>query len=211
MPDVIDWFPRLADIPNIGYASSPGVNRPRLPGHGAKPRVEVSQSDSGRRESIWWPSRDGEGSASPVKQYLSRAPEIRDEPSEALIKRLREALELPGQPSDYHFAIQSCIEELWAWKRRRVEPWLLGEIEQFCWIDIQLVEEMPHIIVFEYRGQQLYARVTAFDHLIQLYEREGFVEDALGVARRATRFYPDFPKLQELEQRVAQLASEMNG
>jgi hypothetical protein len=205
---MVDWFTRLADIPNVGYPGSPGVNRSRLPGHNVKPRVEVHVFDGQQRESLWWPSPGGGSSASPVNQYLSEASRNKDEPSETVLKRLREALELPGEPPDYHFAIQSCVGELWSWKRRRAEPWLLAEIEQLCWLDIRLIEALPETIAYEQRGEQRYYAVTTFDHLIQLYEREGFLQDALDVARRAARFNPDYPKVQELEQRVAQLAAE---
>jgi hypothetical protein len=208
---MVDWFPRLADIPNVGYAGHPGMNRSRLPGQNAKPRVRVSTVDGRQHESIEWPSRDGGTSASPVDQHLSETTGDKAQSSEELLQRLREALELPGEPTDYHFAIQRCIEELWAWRRRREQPWLLAEIEQLCWLDIRLIEAMPRSIAFEHHGEQRFYAVAAFDHLIQLYEREGFVEEALDVARRATRFRPEFPKLQDLEQRAATLASETVG
>jgi hypothetical protein len=76
---------------------------------------------------------------------------------------------------------------------------------------IRLIEALPHIILFDDRGEQRYAAVRAFDYLIQLYEREGFLYEALNVAQRAARFYPDFPQLQQLEQRVANVAAETSG
>jgi hypothetical protein len=204
-----EWFPRLADIPNVNYAGSPGVNRKRLFGHNATPQIAVSTFEGKRRESVWWPSRTGETSASPVTQHVSESTQRTDEPSAVLLQQLREALELPGQPIDYHFAIQSCIEELWKWKRRRAEPALLAEIEQLCWLDIRLVEALPHIIAYEHRGEQQYYSITAFHHLIELYEREGFVAEALGVARRAARFAPTYlAQVQAFEQRLAELAAE---
>lgn len=207
---MMGWFPRLADIPGIGYSGELGVVRTRLPGYNAKPTVEVYTYDGKQREILWWTAGEGKTTTSPARQYFS-GHALRDETSETVIKHLKEALELPGQPADYHFSILGCIEELWAWKRRRREPWLLVEIEQFCLLDIRLIEALPEIIEFKQRGEKHYASVPAFSHLIHLYEREGFLEDALEVARRAARFNPDFSKLQELEQRIAELVSESSG
>jgi hypothetical protein len=208
---MVEWVPRLADIPGVAYVGSSTVNRSRIPGYSAQPQVEVYAFDGKRRETLYWPSTQGKTSASPAKQHASNTANVKSESSKVILKRLYETLELPGEPIDYHFAIQGCVDELWSWKRRRLEPVLLSTIEQLCWLDIRLIEAMPHIIAYDHRGEQRYYGVTAFGHLIELYEREGFLADALDVARRASRFNPQFPKLQELEQRRARVLAEANG
>jgi hypothetical protein len=39
--------------------------------------------------------------------------DTRDVPAAALLQNVSEGLELPGEPTDYHFLIQSCAAELW--------------------------------------------------------------------------------------------------
>lgn len=162
---MVEWFSRLADIPDVRY------------------------------------DRSSRASWSQVANRNATTTRIRV---------LQEALERPGSPSNYHFAILGCIEELWTWQRRRGHPELLAEIEDLCWLDVRLVGAMPSILTYERNGEQLYSAVPAFHHLIELYEREGFLQDALAVARRAARFYPDYPRVLELEQRIAQLDAEMS-
>jgi len=202
------WFRRFADVPGVEYAGPADIRRSRLPGHRAVPNIEVYDFDGERRESLWWPGADGRTTQSPVNQYLSRHERDKEEPADAVLRRLHEAVELPGTPSDYHFAIQGCIEELWRWQRRREQPSLLTEIEKLCWLDIRLVEAQPHIIAYERNGEKRFASVLAFGHLIQLHEREGFLREALDVAERAARFDNAGSSLESLRQRVAQVESE---
>jgi hypothetical protein len=119
-----------------------------------------------------------------------------------------EALELPGETTDYHFIIQGCVEELWKRHRRHQDPSLLEHIEHLCWLDIRLVEAQPDAIAFDHNGAQRYFRVLAFEHLICLYEREGFLHDAFEVAQRAAKFSPEATYSEQLRQRLNRLEAE---
>ena len=65
------WYPRLADVPKLGYEGSPGVDRTRLPGFDLKPRVERYEWDGKIRESLSWPMKNGSTSAAPATQLES--------------------------------------------------------------------------------------------------------------------------------------------
>lgn len=93
-----------------------------------------------------------------------------------------EAIELPGQASDYHFAIQGCLQSLW--QRRAEAPAILDQFEQLCWLDIRLIEARPAIIQFERGGKMGFARVLGVEYLARLYERNGYLAEALEVAQR---------------------------
>ena len=53
-----------------------------------------------------------------------------------------------------------------------------------------------------------YARSIAFERLIQMYERNGYLAEALDVAQRATRFHADETILKPLQERMARLEAE---
>lgn len=201
---MVEWFRRLADVPGVGYEGSPGIDRSRLAGHDAVPKVHVYTFDGKRQESLWWPAKGGGTSASPVHQLAFQTQT--EESAQAILRRIHRALELPGEAKDYHFAIQGCIEALWA--RRRAEPDLLPEIERLCRLNIRLLESRPQIAVFEQNGERTYLRALAFEHLISLYEREGFLHEALDVAERAARLGQGEARLQDLRERIARLEAE---
>jgi hypothetical protein len=94
-----------------------------------------------------------------------------------------EGLELPGEPSDYHFLIQHAAEELW--RRGRDEPDLLSAAESLCWLDIGLIEARPDAASDVVDGKRRFYSITAFRLLIQLYEGKGDLADALRVAEVA--------------------------
>jgi hypothetical protein len=177
---VTEWFRGLAEVPGVSYTSDPSVDRSKLTGYDAVPRREHFVIDGKREESLWW----GNGSASPAHLFSSQG--LERPTRETLLRRLRETLELPGVASDYHFAIQSCVTELW--KLRRDDPEIHAAVEDLCWLDIRLIEAQPQTISFERDGETLYYRVLAFGHLINLYEHEGSLREALDVAERAARF-----------------------
>ena len=122
-----------------------------------------------------------------------------------------EALELPGKLSDYHFAIQNCHNSLKGFARE--EPWVLEEVERLCWLDIRLISEYPEIITPEpiniadeelakiataRRGERRFATVLAFQQLISMYDREGYLREALEVAKIAERFEQCSGKVEEI-------------
>jgi hypothetical protein len=182
------WFRRLADIQDVAYAGAPGVNRNELPGHDIVPKLSVYTLDGKRRETLMWPTANGQTGSSPAALHarVVASPQLSD-PSPVLLCRLHEALELPGTTADYHFAIQGCVQELW--KRRRTEPHLLPDVERLCWLDIRLIEAQPNTIAFEREGGTSFVNVLAFGYLIELYSREGFLNEALEVAQRGVRLH----------------------
>lgn len=197
-----EWFRHLASVPGLDYAGSPGVDRSKLPGHNAIPKVGVTEFEGKRDEYLMWPSRGGGTSASPAHQMAFDYP--RGKPARDILRHCYEAVELPGTASDYHFAIQSCIEGLW--NCRRAEPMVLEHVERLCWLDIRLIELRPDVITLEDNGNDRYFAVLAFKHLGLLYQREGFLHEALDVAERAARFEQGDPE--SIRQRIAALEAE---
>jgi hypothetical protein len=115
------------------------------------------------------------------------------------------ALELPGQVSDYHFAMQGVAEFLY--KRRRSEPGHLPFVEWLYSFDALLVE--AHEADFRLTPEKSeYVNVLAFDFLVDINRREGRLNDALALARRFARFRAARDTVSELEARVAQMSAE---
>lgn len=201
---MIEWFLRLADIPGIGYPGNTQLPRASRPVHGTAPRVYSVSIDGKPQEILMWPTNTGETSASPAHQLVF-APSTGEEPSQDLLARLSHTLEVPGLPSDYHFAIQQCLEKLWS--RRRLEPDLLPQVEQLCLLDLRLIAARPDIITYERDGETRFLEIRAFGHLIQLYEREGYLADAMAVAEQASRFHPE-PAVERLRARLERVEAE---
>ncbi|MGI8427008.1 MAG: hypothetical protein ACR2FO_07200 [Actinomycetota bacterium] len=175
-----EWFRRFAEIPGVTYASDPDIDRSMLPGHDSVPKVERWSFEGESTESVMW----GETSQSPAGQWSSQIPE---KPSlKTLVSHLKEVLELPGDGGDYHFAIQGCVSELW--KLRRSDPGVPAAVEDLCWLDIRLIQALTHTIRHESSEETNYYQVVAFERLIELYERDGFIREALEVAKLAKDF-----------------------
>lgn len=200
------WYRRLADIREVGYSGSPGVQRDKLPGYNLKPEVKHYDVGGRRVESLWWDDQGRSSSASPATTWAQQAVPEPATP-QAVLQRLYEALELPGEASNYHFAIQNCHEALW--HHRYEHPWVVPEIERLCWLDIRLLEADPKILQFEVQGGKVsYGRSRAFERLIRLYERNGYLAEALDVAQRAVRFHAEESITQPIRERLAQLEEE---
>lgn len=202
------WFRRFEEVPGVSYEGSPRVDRAKLFGYDHEPTFEVYEFDGNRQEYLRWPSLKGGGStsSSPVHQRVFvEMPE--NVSHEDLLGWIEETLELPGELSDYRFAIQLYCEA--AYKRRKQNPALLSDIERFCLIDVELTEN--HAEIIEYEPGKSY-RVLAFSRLIGLYEREGCLPDALEVAERGLACGQDLErKVEELRERVAALEAEDAG
>lgn len=171
------WFPSLAEVPGLSYTTPQDVDRAALPGHDAVPQVFEYGFDDKTRRSLTWSTPSGEMGASPAHQWAFGDGEktgARDE-----LRRLREALELPGALSDYHFAIQRAAET--AYKGRREEPALIGEAERLWWLYVELVETHPSTV---HHSQGESYRVNAYERLVRLYEGEGYLTEALEIAER---------------------------
>jgi len=198
------WFERLAAVPAVGYTGHPGIDRRALPQHDAKPEIQTFSYEGERQQSLFWKTPTGGGSQSPASAWSSeRDPRA---PTPAVLRRLYEALELPGKASDYHFALLGTYELLWS--RRRKEPEILPELERLFLLDIKLVEERPAIIRGMMPDERFAARVPAFHYLVYLYSREGFLEEALAIAKRAANLGQGDLDLREIEKRQADLEGE---
>ena len=139
----MNWFRRLADIPGVAYARSLRVDRGNLPGHDIEPTATNYDFDSEGQAHMRWPRSDEESSASPASRHAYQE-ELSDLASAALVRRLEEALELPGEPRDYHFIMTTGCEE--AYKRRNEHPAVLAEVERFCLLDVKVVEAIAGAI-----------------------------------------------------------------
>ena len=201
----VRWFSRLADVPSLGYRGHPNVDRRSLPGHDMKPQVDTFDFDGTRHRSLYWPTAEGSTSQSPASAWCSF-----DDPPQTtaahVLRRIYEALELPATAADYHFALLNSYETLW--KRFREQADLLPELEQLLLLDIALVESRPDILQIGGENETFWANVPAFYHLMRLYEREGYLDDALSIARRGVALRQGGDDVQRLEQRVAELRAE---
>src|SRR4051794_19937692 len=113
MVQTVQWFKRLADVPGVSYESSQTVDRTKLPGHDLEPQVLEFELSGVLHRDLSWPMSDGGStSSSPVHQRVYHGSGQDATPRETLW-RLEETLELPGNLSDYHFAIQGVCEAVY--------------------------------------------------------------------------------------------------
>jgi hypothetical protein len=122
-----------------------------------------------------------------------------------VLLELYEVLELPGQLSDYHFAIQSAYTTIY--ERRREDLAMLEEVERLCWLDIELLEAHPEVVEYE---PGTFSRVLAYEGLVSLYETEGDFAGALEVAERRMRLSQEHltTQAERLRARLAELEAE---
>ena len=201
------WFARFGDIRGVEYVGRPEIDRSKLPGFASTPSVRVVEFDGKRRESLEWPGLEpstySTGRA-PASEWMDRST---DRKLPLMVQILHEALELPGQPADYHFAIQGCCDVLW--NHRDEEPWILVEIENLCLLDIQLIESCPEAITFEsVDNPGHYAYVKAFEFLIKMYVQEEYLQDALDVGRKAMVFHQQPVAVEKLAERLSNANAE---
>ena len=205
MTDETIWVRRLAELAGVGYVPPENIDKPRLQAGAAKPEICRYDFDGKEHVSLSWTTPQGSTSASPSSRWFSQY-----EPEEVgigeFINYLYRGLELPGTPSDYHFAIQSAHTALW--KRRSEDPAAVQAVEHLCLLDLALVEAYPDMLQLEYDAEVRYAAILAFERLIKLYERAGDIEAALDVARRAQLFGQERGAVERLEAKINALRSE---
>lgn len=194
------WFRRLAEVPQLNYPGSPGIIRTSLPGHNTVPEINQYGYDG-----LMWPMGEGSTSASPAKAWepTMRADETK---AEFALRRMYEKLELPGTLSDYHFTIQQGHDELHG--QIRQAPAVLEEIERLCWLNIRLIEHYPATITSEYDENKRFFRVSAFHRLIDLYLKEGYLNEAMHVAEVAEHFDQGGYTVESLRERAARMEAE---
>jgi len=134
---------------------------------------------------------------------------MRDASPEDLIRNVYEGLELPGEPTDYHFLIQGSASQLWS--HRRQEPCVIGEVEKLCWLDIRLVEAWPGAASNQYSDEREFYAILSFGALIEIYEREGFLAEALEVAELAARYGQHDEVRERLIRRIEAVENETVG
>jgi hypothetical protein len=126
--------------------------------------------------------------------------------AEELVRWVWEGLEVPGEPSDYHFLLQGAVEQLWS--RRREQPAGLRFVEAFGYLDLVLVEAAPYAVALDPTDlSQGFVRIASLGRVLTLLEREGALRDALALRQRAMRFDEGF-RSEELEAKVAALDEE---
>lgn len=200
-----NWFPRFAEIPDIKYEPPADLDFSYLPGRGKVPEISYYDFDGKKHKSIMWKYGDVSSGASPSHDWKT-APRPGESEATTLLRQLYETLELPGKLTDYHFALQRTHDELNKFIGK--ESWIPAEIEKLCWLNIRLLEKHPETVSYENDDGIHYARVTAFNRLISLYENEGYLRDALEVAKIATCFDFGNDVVEELEKRIKLLELE---
>jgi hypothetical protein len=200
----IEWYDRLASVPGVGFEGHPDVDRRALPQYNVKPTVNTFEFDGKTHRSLSWKTRDGSTSQSPAAAWASS--DLDSLEGDQVIRRMYQAVELPGTVSDYHFAMLGTYQLLWA--RRNREPELLPELERIMLLDISLVEAQSASIAFEVQGETTMPSVPAFHHLVSLYEREGFFHEALDIAKRAVKAGQSSADEERLIEQIAQLEAE---
>lgn len=200
---MIDWFRRFGDIPGVTYDTPSGLDPKKLPGYGVVPEIHDFEFEGKSRLTLSWPAKSGGGSASPA--HGRAFVDSREASSAEVLKNCFEGLELPGEPGDYHFLIQGCASALWG--RRRQEPDVLNEVEKLCWLNIQLIQVRPDAVSDGFSDEPRFLHVSAFSILIDLYQREGFLREALDVAERAAR-YGQLDTRDRLAERIAAVENE---
>ena len=213
----VEWFSRLGDIPGLDYETPAGIDRTAIPGHDMEPEVQRFEMLNGEvHESISWPRAveppPGEEQASshlaPVSAHLQAFYDEEERPpARQLIERFYEAVELPGRGSDYHFALQQVLPQL---RSRMLEaPEVLRHIERFAWLDIKLALAYPQAVSTDIPGDNLrFYVMEAFNTLGNLYSGEGFLNEALEVARVARQFEQGDSRLESLQERLAAIWAE---
>lgn len=195
------WFRCYAEVPGAQYNGDP-QRRARLPNRNAEPEAHKLQLRDRQVISLSWPIPGGATSASPAHELAHVTNS--NESSQDARERVLNALELPGQVLDYHFAMQGVAELLF--KRRRAEPQFLAFAEWLCWLDMNLVQANEASFRLTNDAPQL-INVLAFDLLLDLYEREGFLLEAASLAERFARYLRE-DTVMSLRKRVAGLHSE---
>jgi hypothetical protein len=205
------WFRRLAEVPHLNYQTPPEVAYSRLSGRKAVPETAIYEYDGKRRTSMMWPSIDemNTTSESLARQWETQ-PRPHETPGRTALRQLQEQLELSGTVEDYVFCLQTAIIALW--DRRHAEPWVYMDIERLCLLAIRMVEMYPDAVVHQLQdGRSFYYGSGAYTQLITLYEREGYLHEALDIATRGLRFGVSDKQVGALRQRVAQLECEDSG
>src|SRR5437868_4854033 len=114
------WFRSFSEVPGIKYRGESSIYRPPLPEHMTVPASGFYELTDMQSSYSSWPKINGSGntSASPAQQWIIQPHPAREgeTTAQARLRQLYESLELPGNVSDYHLAIQGCCSALLGWQ-----------------------------------------------------------------------------------------------
>jgi len=108
---------------------------------------------------------------------------------------------LPGELSDYYYAIQVACRAIY--EGRREDLSLLEELEHLYQLDMELVESYPRSV--EHEPFHSYA----YKFLVELYAGEGYFHEALEVAERGLRMSPEDLSLSLAAERLHLVLEEL--
>ena len=98
---------------------------------------------------------------------------------------VRARLASPGTVSDYMVAIAAYLDALWA--VRREVPGALEELEHTFWLGLTLIEQhADELSRWEHDGRPR-SLIWPFRQMRTVYEREGYLREALAVGEREER------------------------
>jgi hypothetical protein len=186
-----EWFPSFDAIPGVTWEPLVPVDRSKLRGLDARPRVERRELYEGRSyDSVDWLTPEGgeldDESGSPAVLHQRKLDSERELAPRTIAKAISEMLELPGTRSEYHFGMLSAWGALYGARRR--DPRAFAWIEALCIADISLMERGPELVFTEEHWSDQedrgYPIVPAFDQLSSLYQHEGFLAAAVAIEKR---------------------------
>jgi hypothetical protein len=112
---------------------------------------------------LTWSDGSSDGSQSPSSSHILN--DQHNASTRRLLRNLAEALELPGEPVDYHFAIQSVVTALRP--HRSDDAAIFAEMERLCWLDVQLIRAFPAAVSLERDGEKRFFKIEAFSLLTE--------------------------------------------
>jgi len=187
------WYGRLADVPGAGYPGSPDVDRGQLRWANIQPDIHEPVTLPGRElasdrdvDRYWWEYPDDYAtSESPADRHWSGAETSRMR-ADQVLRRLYEALELPGTLNDYHFIIMAAAGDLEL--KARADPALFTLVEELCKLDLRIVGVDPELFSYvDAQGERHQYRVPACDILARMYRSEGALREWLAVEEQAAQ------------------------
>ena len=80
-----EWFEGLRNVPGIAYTGYPSVERAKVRGHNAKPKVETFDVGGEKHTSVMWRMADGGySSQSPASAWSSSGDPRTAEPADVI-------------------------------------------------------------------------------------------------------------------------------
>lgn len=207
------WAESFAAIGGISWEPLVPIDRSSLPGIDSRPTVERIEGLGGESyQRVTWSDKRGElagEGSSPANQHERHFSNDRELAPRTVARRVSEMLALPGSRSDYHFGMLNAWEALYAARRQDVR--VFGWIEALCLADIELMEQGPELVFAENHWNNLdqgYPIFPAFQRLSSLYQREGYLTDAVEIERRCAALGSARPVGEEAIERQKALLEE---